>query len=467
MATSRYQSSSHASSTSSSVVDASFLKNKFCDWEETLKDVSHSGCAESEESLNPNHIDMFVENGKIYYRSPHTLKRIKYLKDIPSKVMHFKEADARFAKPNGLEIARIEALTRLIYNGEIRITGDYACVNHLGTYPSNSAPELKARSPVPIKLWYGLEGRALIDRHEVTVAGTKKTLTYVCHFKGAYSPSEGAEELSRQRIYFAGFQSSLFDRISEALVHYNKMQSRTPWSSGQLEVKAEQKDVTIVGLNNGLLTAYYNDYKDGVVLEYSPSENHIIGTSIPSILSSAHRYPYTVWESCPDNRHISIISDEDVKGVWEYKTTVWIALADSGMNCLVDYKMQRAARAFKGLTLERYGQMVGASLVDVIASFQRMSDPFDGGERSVGGHSCYLYQGDTNYKISKDHIVASAMRRDELEGVVVVSTPHGDYSLRTGAKVKYTCDDDGVWYMGPEGHMESIAPSDLVGAKLN
>ena len=223
----------------------------------------------------------------------------------------------------------------------------------------------------------------------------------------------------------------------------------------------------IVGLTNGLVTAYYSNYMDGVVLEYSSSENHIITTSIASIPNSSQNRPYTVWESSSDKRHIKIVSNEDVKGVWEYKTTILLALADSGMKCLSDYRMHTAAQAHRGLTLERYTQMINARLIDVIASFQRTYDPYEGGERVIGGYSCYLYQGDMNYTIAKDDIVASAMRRDELEGVVVVATPHGDFSLRTGARVRYTYDDEGVWYMGPEGYMESIAPSDLVGANLN
>ena len=454
---------------SSSVALGLRIHDELHQWEATLRDVSHSGSAESVASLHTRNVKVFAQNGRVYYRGSNNKPvRIMNMSEIPSETMHFRKgSEARFAKPNGLDTAYIEALTRAIYEGEIWITGDYACVNHLGTYPSNSAPKLKAETPVPIKLLSHYEADALIARHEVTVAETEKIPIYVCHFKSVFSSSEGATPLSPQRIYFAGWQRDPGNSLSPAGAHYSNMLKQTPWSAARADVKAERRDVTIVGLTNGLITAFYSNYEDGVVLEYSASESHVIGTSIPSIPNTAHWYPYAVWESSSDGRHIKIISDKDVKGVWEYKITIWLALADSGMNCLVNYKMQRAARAFKGLTLGQYVQMVGASLVEMIASFQRMSDPFDGGERVIGGHSCFLYQGDTKYKISKDHIVASAMRRDELEGVVVVSTPHGDYSLRTGAKVKYICDDDGVWYMGPRGHMESIAPSDLVGAKLN
>ena len=438
-------------------------------WEATLRDVSHAGSAESEASLHTRNVKVFAQNGRVYYRGPNNKPvQIKNMSEIPSETMHFQKASkARFAKPNGLDTAYIEALTRAIYEGEIWITGDYACVNHLGTYPSNSAPKLRAETPVPIKLLSHYEADALIARHEVTVAETEKIPIYVCHFKSVFSSSEGATPLSPQRIYFAGWQRDPGNSLSPAGAHYSNMLQQTPWSAARADVKAERRDVTIVGLTNGLITAFYNNYEDGVVLEYSASESHVIGTSIPSIPNEAHWYPYAVWESSSDGRHIKIISDEDVKGVWEYKTTIWIPLAHSGIKPLADHNIQKAARAFKGLTLEGYARMINASLIDVIASFQRTNDPYDGGERVVGGYSCYLYQGESNYTMSKYHIVASAMRRDELEGVVVVATPHGDYSLRTGAKARYTCDDDGVWYMGPRGHMESIAPSDLVGAKLN
>ena len=138
---------------SSSVGTASILYGRLHQWEETLRDVSHAGCAESEPNLVPN-TKIYVEGGRIYYLGvDNKPKRIKNLNQITSRTMHFKHAKrAQFAKPNSLDIANIEALTRAIYYGEIRVVGDYSCVNHLGRYPSDAAQTLPAETPVPVKL---------------------------------------------------------------------------------------------------------------------------------------------------------------------------------------------------------------------------------------------------------------------------------------------------------------------------
>ena len=134
------------------------------------------------------------------------MKQVKDLSQIPSETMHFQRADvALYAKANSPETANIEALTRAIYEGEIRIIGDYSCVNHLGKYPSDTAPELEAKTPVPVKLWTSYEADAMTARHEVTVAEDKRIKIYVCHFKSDYAPTDNARPLVTQRIYFAGF----------------------------------------------------------------------------------------------------------------------------------------------------------------------------------------------------------------------------------------------------------------------
>lgn len=58
------------------------------------------------------------------------------------------------------------------------------------------------------------------------------------------------------------------------------------------------------------------------------------------------------------------------------------------------------------------------------------------------------------------------MRCGKLEGVALLATPHGDYSLRTSAKVMHSRGEDVVWHISAEDGTASVPSSDFVGAAV-
>lgn len=442
---------------------ATLLQARLADWEATLKDVSNSGYASSEESLNTDDVSIFVQDGAIKYKEHNADSfTIENLRNIPGKTMHFRSARvARFAEANSLETSRVEALSMAIYSGSIRITGPYACVNHFGTYPDDSTPEITADTPVPIKILRGQTVQAIVEAHEVIVAKKVRKKIYTCHFKSQYSPSDPVRRLSSQRIYFAGVGPEQPDWRNTAGQHYGEMQSNMDLPPS-MEIKTERVAVSIFGLTNGEIMTMFRDYLDGVHLKYRPAQFHTIRTLTPIYWMPEKQVKLPVlWESELDGRHVTVYSAEAVEVTWQHETWIWLSYYDFAMDrCMHGDVMQKAARQFKNLTLASYAKMINATTLDVVAAFQRKGESV---EQSVGGHACYLFQKEG--RLAKDWVRAKPMTRDELEGVALVATPGGDYSLRTSKKVMYTRREDGVWHIDPEGDTACVPGPDLVGAE--
>ena len=174
------------------------------DWKRAVAKAQRHGSASSGTLAGFSNI-RFLRDGSVWKMQDVSGDPISVeeWKDIPVQTIHFRGEHAIFTQLNSKDMYVIEELTQSIIRGDVKITGPYSGVNHLGAYPPDDAPTILAPVPVPIKLRQGDTYYATLDMVKVT-RGAASWYIHKAHFEQNTGSGGGRAQLETPRVYMCG-----------------------------------------------------------------------------------------------------------------------------------------------------------------------------------------------------------------------------------------------------------------------
>lgn len=382
---------------------------------------------------------------------------------IPVRTIHFLGENATFTQLNSKDTYIIEELTQSIIRGDVKITGPYSCVNHLGASPPDDAPSISAPVPVPIKLRPGDVYYAHLDMVRVT-RGAASWYIHKAHFEQETGSGGGRAQLETTRVYMCGGISAEPD--------LNRFPDEGPTVSAQLREEFKQCDsnhLVSAWVNHVVLMTTDGAIGAGILLEdsYDPDMGLLFGAAghprvtrrVSSVSSTCQqKYPQYACVSECGTYKFNVYSAEPLK------TTCWIKrlLAVDPISNAYAWKtngaISKCVRQLRINSIDDMAKLVNCNPLVLIAYLIRSNV----GAVYIAGQNCYLLC-DTEAE-DKGCLVAKPMKRHILEGVTLLNVEGRDYSLSKGLPVCYVKNGE-LWHVqhGSSGELR-VDPEAVLGA---